>query len=178
MLKKNIQFYQYTDYAHPKADIQKMLYTALEATPSKQSTIPYQVLVLGPDETRAKGYLYQGTIVTPEDEPDIVCEHNHQVKAPWVLLFYERSTKSGKGLNVSKKIIPIEIGMFCANFTQLCLNANLNVSYTRCFVRSDDKIWEGPVKCPILALSVGKGEKNKYMVRGKRPKNDTIFSFK
>ena len=158
MLKRNIQYNRYTDYAYPKDNIKALLSDTLNVTSSKQSTIPYKVLILEPDQTDIKDFLYQSTINPPVEDPTILCDHNHQVKAPWVLLFYNRTNKNSQGLQMNKETIFIEIGMFCANLTQNCLELGLHVSYTKCFLSAKNEIWkDAPVEKPILALSIGKG---------------------
>ena len=179
MLKQNIQYHRYTDYVHPKDSIISMLNTALSFTPSKQSTIPYKVLVFGPNQTRIKDFLYQATINPPPEDSSVKCDHNHQVEAPWVLLFYERTKENSQGFKQDPETVSIEVGMFCAHLTQICLSAGLNVSYTKCFLPKQHKIWnDAPVKRPILALSIGIGEENKVIGRRQRPENKKIFLYK
>jgi hypothetical protein len=177
MIKRNVQYRHYTDYAHPKDKIKALLSDTLNVTSSKQSTIPYKVLILEPDQTDIKDFLYQSTINPPVEDPTILCDHNHQVKAPWVLLFYNRTNKNSQGLQMNKETIFIEIGMFCANLTQHCLELGLHVSYTKCFLSAKNEIWkDAPVEKPILALSIGKGIVQNYP--RKRPDDKDIFLYR
>ena len=176
MLKQNIQYNLYTDYVPPQTLIEDILNTAYDVVPSKQSTIPYVIHVLGP-KNKSKDFLYEAT----KDD----CTHNYQVKAPYVLMFYKRvnelQARGGDG-----KIKPsfyddvmIEIGMMSAIITQLCLSKGLDVSYTSCWLRNDDKIWKNaPVKRPLFSMSIGIGDSRAVRDRKPRPENKKIFLFK
>ena len=175
MLKRNIQYHRYTNYVYPKDKIVALLNQALDLTPSKQSTIPYRILVLGPNQTKTKDFLYKATIAPINDKE--ACDHNHQVEAPWVLLFYKRKNDSNHSMNPETMLI--EIGMFSSILTQLCIKEDLNVSYTKCFLSKNDKIWEdAPVKPPLFALSIGRGQPNQVCSREIRPEKKNIFLFK
>lgn len=175
MLKK-LQYNRFTDYVPPQTLIEDILNTAYDVVPSKQSTIPYVIHVLGP-KNKSKDFLYEAT----KDD----CSHNHQVKAPYVLMFYKRVDEL-QARGGDSKIKPsydynlmIEIGMMSTVITQLCLSKGLDVSYTGCWLPKDDKIWKNaPVKRPHFSMSIGIGESRAVISRKPRPENKKIFLFK
>jgi len=174
MLKK-IQYTRFTDYVPPHTLIEDILNTAYDVVPSKQSTIPYVIHVLGP-KNRSKDFLYEAT----KDD----CDHNHQVKAPYVLMFYKRvddlqARGDGKIKPSYDHNLMIEIGMMSTVITQLCLSKELDVSYTACWLPKDNKIWkDAPVKRPLFSMSIGIGESRAVISRKPRPENKKIFLFK
>ena len=175
MLKRNIQYNRYTDYIPPQTLIDEILNTAYDIVPSKQSTIPYVIHVLGP-KNKNKDFLYEAT----KDD----CYHNQQVMAPYVLLFYRRTDQlqargDGKIKPAFGETLMIEVGMMSAIITQLCLSKQLDVSYTTCWLPKENKIWkDAPVKRPILAVSIGIGDTKAVRGRNPRPENKKIFLLK
>ena len=175
MLKRNVQYNRYTDYIPPQSLIDEILSTAYDLVPSKQSSVPYCIHILGP-KSKNKDFLYEAT----KDD----CYHNQQVLAPYVLLFYKRIEDlqprgDGKIKPAWDSTMLIEIGMMSAIITQLCLSKELDVSYTACWLPKTDKIWKNaPVKRPLFSMSIGLGEAKAIFGPKPRPKNKNIFLLK
>lgn len=175
MLKRNIQYNRFTDYVPPQSLIDEILDTAYSIVSSKQSTVPYCIHIHGP-KSKNKDFFYEAT----KDD----CIHNHQVKAPYVLMFYKRldelqARNNGKIKPVVNDAMMIEIGMMSTIITQLCLSKQLDVSYTACWLPKDDKIWKNaPVKRPLFSMSIGLGVTNAVYGPRPRPKKNKIFIYK
>lgn len=161
-----LQNYQYVmEYdTEAKIDpkiISDVLKEAVLTTPSKQNMMPYNVHVIGPEDTIVRNVLKEKC----RDKED--CVNDDKVKeyrsrrsyqtsniqtAPYIFMFTQRvetepspfyknlmskgwkfEQTNPKRPSKAERTSMIEIGMFAFNISNLFLQAGLDVSYTRCF---------------------------------------------
>jgi len=150
----------------PERDlIDSLLKKTFEIVPSKQSLVPYKVIVLGPD-SRLKKEMKDASLT--------YFQPAYELDSPYILVITERKiTKVNpsvqrriwkkhpyeKILNIGTGLVEkaVEVGMFATIFTELCLEKELSIAYTECF---PDKINEQfkdefMITDPLLILSVG-----------------------
>ena len=161
--RKQINFFR--DDLYPKEElIKSLLEKTYEAVPSKQNLMPYEVLVLGPDQAEAKTKLYNlagkkyydATNIHDSESNFTKPPQNFQLLAPYVLLFTQRLALPANKTTMARLrrghryqvcdpekykkaiIIPtIEIGMFMTTLTALCMENNIDVAYTGCLPNSE-----------------------------------------
>jgi len=112
--------------------IDDLLRKTFSLTPSKQNIFPYSVHVIGPEHYDLKGELY------------LLSQHmgqtsNTQSLAPYNLLFTARLAKPN-AFNNEVAQGNIEIGMFSAILTALCIEQGLSVGYMLCY-KDDVNYW-------------------------------------
>ena len=153
--------------------IDSLLKKTFEIVPSKQSLVPYKIVVLGPDSELKK-------------QMKKICKKFYQpayeLNSPYVLVFTERKIKKvspaiqrriwrkhpyEKIMNIGSglKEKSVEVGMFATIFTELCLEKELSIGYTQCFPDEISEHFENDFleRNPILILSVGYGDQEKSM---------------
>ena len=154
-----------TDKIPEKNLIDSLLKKTFEIVPSKQSLVPYKIIVLGPDSKLKKEM---------KDASLTYFQPAYELDSPYLIVFTERKiTKVSpsvqrriwkkhpyeKIMNIGSALIEksVEVGMFATIFTELCLEKELSLGYTECF---PDKINEQfkdefMITDPFLILSVG-----------------------
>ena len=132
IFSKRKQLKKFSERAPSKELVQTILRKTFELTPSKQNMMPYNVHVLDHTHTKEKDTLYELSTFSN-------CYHNHQLKAPYVLLFQPRTVEEtehmkselfkskGGYLNVLASDVAVEIGMFVTIFTGLCLEYDIPI---------------------------------------------------
>tara|TARA_B100000029_G_C17473699_1_gene922904 strand:+ start:60 stop:638 length:579 start_codon:yes stop_codon:yes gene_type:complete len=150
----------------PEKDlIDSLLKKTFEIVPSKQSLVPYKIIVLGPD-SKLKKEMQQAskTYYQPAyelDSPYVIVFTERKITKPnpsvqrriWKKHPYDKILNIGSGLKEKS----IEVGMFATIFTELCLENELSIGYTLCF---PDKINEQfkdefMITDPFLIMSIG-----------------------
>jgi hypothetical protein len=156
--RKQIRWFK--DDVFPEKELVKsLLEKTYELVPSKQNLMPYEVLVLGPDKIDEKKELFDLSQNTEHAESGYTNSyHNKQLLAPYVLVFTQRLAfppnlhvqnlimeghkyKECDVHNYKKytNIPAIEIGMFMLTLSCLCLENNINVSYTACLPQKKER---------------------------------------
>ena len=167
--KKRKQTRQYDQENYPDIDIVKNILTeTFKITASKQNLYPYKVHVLGPNHKNIKKDLYETVSCSSGGRNNI-----NVLQAPYCLIFttrwvnnpdpiiYERIKRGHtytvcdpKLYNNTKSAACIEVGMFSKILTGLCLEKNINVSYTLCFpdYEKNKDLWKklSFIKDPVL----------------------------
>jgi hypothetical protein len=160
LLKKRKQNKNYDQQNYPSLeDVKKLIDKTFNLTASKQNLYPYKVHILGPNHQNIK-----------RDFFDIVClqsggaGNTNILSAPYCLIFTTRLVKNPdskilarikkghvysvcdpKSYNNMQAGISIEVGMFSKVLTSLCLEKNIDVSYTLCFPPYDNnkkEVWK------------------------------------
>ena len=151
IFKKRFQARYFKKDDIPKEElINSLIKKAFDLVPSKQSLIPYSVVVFGPEQTKIKEKLWEAAAWHWQRNTK-GRKHLGTVPliAPYLILFCDRTVDDyspavkrlvAKGhpysvLNLNGDIPQkcIEVGMFATLLTGLCLEKNLAVSYTLCF---------------------------------------------
>jgi len=159
LLSRRSQVWTFKKDVFPdKQLIENFIKKTYELVPSKQNLMPYEVSILGPDKIDEKRELLYLSQNTQSEESTFTNTHkNFQLLAPYVLLFTQRlafppNLRVQKVIEVGReypecdiekykriKVVPaIEIGMFMLILSGLCLENNIDVSYTAC-LPSDEK---------------------------------------
>jgi len=162
-----------TDKIPEKNLIDSLLRKTFEIVPSKQSLVPYKLIVLGPD-SKLKKEMKQAskTYFQPAYELDspyviVFTERKIEKVSPsiqrriWKKHPYDKILNTGGGLKEKS----LEVGMFATILTELCLEKELSLGYTECF---PDKINEQfkdefMITDPFLILSVGYSNQNRSL---------------
>lgn len=179
--RKHVDSYD-TEFHIDDSLVDDLLQKAWKVTPSKQNFMPYSIHVLGPSNNNYKKYIYN-LCVSKNDEmnfhPDPKNQFYNLLNCSYLLIFSPRletelnerqklNINKGadyeptyeKGLDSIKEIISLEIGLFSAAFTGLCLEHGLDTTYISC-VERDLKRWKDLpfiTRPPVFLLSVGKGQ--------------------
>lgn len=195
--KKRKQTIKYDQENYPDIDIVKNILTeTFKITASKQNLYPYKVHVLGPNHKNIKKDLY-----------DIICHASggpnniNVLYAPYCLIFttrwvnnpdpiiYERIKRGHtytvcdpKLYNHAKAATCIEVGMFSKILTGLCLEKNINVSYTLCFpdYEKNKDLWKklSFIKDPVLfSMQLGYRTGLVNYNKEKKPLIDDVISW-
>ena len=168
------KFWQTKDWRTDKIPEKKLMDSLLKKTfkivPSKQSLVPYKIVVLGPDSELKR-------------QMKKVCKKYFQpayeLNSPYVLVFTEREIKKVSP-SVQRKIWrkhpyrirkigecikekSVEVGMFATIFTELCLENELSIGYTLCFPNKINENFKDEIMItdPLLILSVGYSNQKK-----------------
>ena len=153
LLKKRKQTKNYDRQKYPSLeDVKKIIAKTIDLTASKQNLYPYKVHILGPNQQNIKNDFF-----------DIVCTgsggagNTNVSSAPYCLIFTTRLITNPNSSVLSRILkghrypvcnpeeynrntsaISIEVGMFSKVLTSLCLEKNIDVSYTLCFPHYED----------------------------------------
>lgn len=172
----------------PIETVNLLLQQAWEVTPSKQNFMPYNVFVLGPDQQRLKEITHRNCSINEKDMNEnnplpytaptnpgfqniltcnyllIFCKRLEDQPNAWQKLQNKRGVYqeplSEKGLDEIEDVISLEIGLFVDALSILCLEKDIDVSYTLCFARNL-KYWsdfEFIKRKPMLLMTIGKGK--------------------
>ena len=158
LLNKRKQINIFRDDIYPEKElIENLLEKTHKLVPSKQNLMPYQVLVLGPDQAEAKTKLYElASNIHDFDSNFTNTPYNLQLLAPYVLLFTQRLALPANQITMEKlkrghrykvcdpdnykksgNIPTIEIGMFMSTLTALCMENNIDVAFTGCLPNTE-----------------------------------------
>ena len=173
----------YSSKVPSKGLLEKALYKAWKTTPSKNSAMPYQVLVWNKQEHKdaiynlsVRNHKEQPHHTNPKPNPYFL----HIKTAPYLISIHQRVAtpnnyykklidKEGlyfdwadeKSMNKITDSTSLEVGIFIANFTLYLLEEGLDISYNGCYKR-DVKEWQEaglPVKTkPLTMMSIGYAE--------------------
>jgi hypothetical protein len=185
--RKNVKEYD-SNAIITKDQIDSLLYRTWKITPSKNNFMPYTIHVLGPEQQEFKNDLYRICLSNEGRADGVNAESRYTKSLPqysniincsYALIFAMRfedqpneyqkdALQRGKCFeamdptNPSRLIstVRIEIGMFADAFSALCLENNIDVSFTLCFQR-ELKYWQSLpfVKTePLLIMTAGKGK--------------------
>jgi len=185
---RQIRYFQ-TDNHPDERMIQSFITETYNSVPSKQCLMPYAIHVFGPKHVNEKEELFKATQSRDVDVNPLI---NYQIFASYVLLFtsrwcntpndwvkilidhgHEFLTCDPEKYQDDRKGPSIEIGMFCSQLTNLCLNANLDVAYTACLPKRVLDIDEDV----YLAMSIGYADNDRYKNNPKqyKPKIDEVI---
>lgn len=176
-----------TDSDISQSTVDNLLQQAWELTPSKQNFMPYNIYVLGPQQQHLKEIAYNNCCANETDQnkknsnlktnklnPGFRCI----LSSDYLLIFTKRledqpnawqqkqhdrgvylEPLSEKGLDEIDDVIALETGLFANCLSGLCLEQDLDVSYTLCFKRNLDYWKEFPFikRKPMLLMTIGKG---------------------
>lgn len=188
--RRQIRFFDKENY--PDVNLVKQLINiTYELVPSKQNLMPYKVHVIGPYNTEVNKELYRLACINELGEHNYRQRFEEEISgntqllyAPYNLLFEKRLPEANtfvrerlkeghpynnldpKSHHLETNDTKIEIGMFCSILTGLCMEKNIDVSYTACLPsikrnRVTDEITNPFVNLPFinenifLALSLG-----------------------
>ena len=181
ILKNRRHVIEFEDEIPDKELVNSLLQRTWKVTPSKNNFMAYTVHVFTSKST--KNLIYN-MCNTNEEKLNANNTTEGQYKciltAPYVLLFTQRLEDKpnkqqqkliDKGvfyeavdpneLNNMYDTCCIEVGMFAKTLTGLCLENNLDVSYTKCFSQNY-KNWIETLpfvnRNPIMIMSIGKGK--------------------
>jgi hypothetical protein len=168
--------------------IDSLLQRTWKVTPSKNQFMPYIVHVLGPKHQDYKNSVYLKCLSNENNScPNVVPEFYHSelpiyaniLSCSYLLIFtmrledklnnyQKRKVSQGfyfdqlseSGLKDIEPSISIEVGMFADTFSGLCIENNLDVSYTLCFNKKMENWKDLPfvARKPIFLMTVGKGK--------------------
>lgn len=174
----------------PESLIDSILQRTWKITPSKNNFMPYKVHVIGPKHQELKDEVYLKCLKNEEKSDTIpnvesVRYSNSKpnfwniISCSYLLIFTQRVEdkpnpyqehliKNGFNyeqveLDASKSYTNavLEIGMFANNFSALCLEHDLDVSYTLCIRKElsswKDKRFKFLKQNPIFVMTIGKG---------------------
>lgn len=198
---KRKQVRKFSDEIPDRNLINKLIKKTFDTVPSKQNLMPYTVHVLGPEHVEAKDKFYK-----------ITCHEgttsNTNVLAPYVLFFTSRlvfptealfrrqnatSIPLGKGhpmcdINRYKNTTQlretnIEIGMFSAILSGLCIEQGLDVAYLLCMDENqlndhdDFKYLHNEVILFSMQIGVAPRSAKKNYYREDKPDYDEVVSW-
>ena len=183
----------------------ELIHKTYELVASKQNLMPYKIHVLGPDCKKYKEELYKLT-TKAVDEKYFRTTANVQVFAPWVLIFTARLAEPNEFVykciheegHSYQPCFPetylnsgpirttcIEIGMFAKIFTGLCLEQDIDISYTKCFRswpnnKVKDPEWAGLPFVndpPLFVMVAGYRQEHVHIPGETKPDFDEVVCF-
>jgi|TARA_B100001778_G_scaffold234880_1_gene195759 hypothetical protein len=136
--------------------IKSLLEKTFELVPSKQSLVPYNVWVLGPEHLETKQKLHNlASWHWQKNKEGRVHNGTIQLLAPYLIIFTDRQVNDPSPaivrniqrghpypiLELGNEQVnkALEVGMFSKILTGLCLEKDLAVSYTLCFPTNKEK---------------------------------------
>ncbi len=190
MIDNVLKHYKYVKTYHqswdvPQSVIDDLLQRTWKVTPSKNNFMPYKLHVLGPQHQDLKDKVYEKALKHQDDQdhltspsPKMPRFHNI-VSCHYLLIFtqrvedqpnahqqelialgrnYTQTDPSKLGEHYSNALL--EIGMFCNTFAALCIESQLDVSYTLCLPKTiehwQDEGFEFLEQKPVFIMTVGK----------------------
>lgn len=200
----------------PRSLINELLRRAWKVTPSKNNFMPYKINILGPEHQAEKDHLYHKSLDSEiyanshnpiENSQDQLSNPAYACIAScaYLLIFTDRwedkpnpfqieAWNSGvfhapmtlEGVRSIGETVSLEVGMFATTFAGLCVDNDIDVSYTLNFRRNLD-VWEDTWfinSKPMLFMSLGKAKvyredlKSKGLYKGDlRPNFDRIVEW-
>ena len=182
ILKNRKHVLEFTDEVPSKELIDSLLQRTWKVTPSKNNFMAYTIHVVT-DKDKRKA-IYNMCISNEKQLNDDNTLLNENLlcilTAPYVLIFVNRfeDKPNQRQQELIKQGVyyeavdpdkfetlfstnSIEVGMFAKTLTGLCLENNLDISYTKCF-SIDKRDWKETVPyvntAPLLIMSIGKGK--------------------
>lgn len=197
--RKNVKEFD-TTAVIPQELIEQLLRRAWKVTPSKNNFMPYTIHVLGPDQQEYKNCLYniclgnegkadgvdtavryQQSNSRPQYSNILTCSYalifamRHEYEPnPYQLdaisrgYFFEAMDYDHP--NRLHSVASLEAGLFADAFSAMCLENNIDVSYTLCFKHKMTEWQTLPFvkEEPVLILTVGKGKIYSYDIAVKK----------
>mgnify|MGYP001185140337 FL=1 len=181
ILKNRRHVIEFEDEIPDKELVNSLLQRTWKVTPSKNNFMAYTVHVVTDNSTKK---LIYNMCTSNEEQVNANSttqgEYQYILTAPYVLIFTQRLEDKpnkqqqrliDKGvyyeavdpneLATMYDVSCIEVGMFAKTLTGLCLENNLDVSYTKCFSQNY-KNWIETLpfvnRNPIMIMSIGKGK--------------------
>ena len=201
ILKYRRHVNEFEDEIPDKELINSLLQKTWKVTPSKNNFMAYTVHVVTDNSTKKLIYnMCTANEKQVNENSTTEGEYKCILTAPYVLLFTQRLEDKpnkrqqeliNKGIhyeavnpNELKNIYPtnsIEVGLFANTLTGLCLEHNLDVSYTKCF-SANYKDWIKTLpfvnRDPIMIMSIGKGKIYREIKEGDlRPDFERIINW-
>ena len=197
LLSRRKQVEHFKDDVFPEKELVKsLLEKTYKLVPSKQNLMPYEVLVLGPDKIDEKKELFDLSKNTEPAESDFTNSyHNKQLLAPYVLVFTQRLAfppnlyvqnliKKGRKYEECdvhnyknyKNIPAIEIGMFMLALSCLCVENNIDVSYTACLPFKKER-FSFIDEDMYIVMSLGYKKWNRPRKHENKPNFDEVISW-
>lgn len=170
--------------------IDSLLKQVWKVTPSKNQFMPYTVHVLGPEHQAYKELVYKNCLSNENKNDNIAdCETTRYQKnlplyanirnCSHLLIFtlrledkpnvaQQRAIAKGQRHEATNELLldtlsstaSVEVGMFSDALSILCLENNIDVSYTLCFHKNLD-YWKNlpfVTRKPLLLMTLGKGK--------------------
>lgn len=174
----------------PRSLIDELLQRAWKVTPSKNNFMPYKINVLGPQHQAEKDHLYQKSLNSEvyanshnpiKDAPDQLSNPAYACIAScaYLLVFTDRyedqpnpfqqkawndgvfhAPMTEEGVRSIGETVALEVGLFATALAGLCVENDIDVSYTLNFRRNLD-VWEDTWfinRRPMLFMSLGKAK--------------------
>ena len=169
----------------PQSIIDELLQLTWKVTPSKNNFMPYKLHVLGLQHQHLKDKVYEKALKHQDDQdhltaPSLKMPRFHNiVSCHYLLIFTQRAedqpnvhqrelialgrnytqTDPNKlGENYGNALL--EIGMFCNTFAALCIESQLDISYTLCFPKKLDRWHDAGFEFldqePVFIMTAGK----------------------
>lgn len=212
--RKNVKEFDSTAVI-PDELIEQLLRRAWKVTPSKNNFMPYTIHVLGPTHQEYKNHLYNICLSNEgrSDGVDVATRYKNSLPqysniltCSYALIFtmrheYEPNPYQKDAISRGKRfeatdyehpnrlhgVASLEVGLFSDAFSALCLENNIDISYTLCF-QHNLSYWKNLpfiVEEPILILTAGKGKIYSYDIaiekgvaeRNRRPEFERIVNF-
>jgi len=184
---KNYKYVKTYDrsYDVPQSVIDDLLQRSWKVTPSKNNFMPYKLHVLGLQHQDLKDKVYEKAL-QHQDGQDHLKRPSHKmprfhniVSCHYLLIFtqrvedqpnvhqqelialgrnYTQTDPNKLGEHYGNALL--EIGMFCNTFAALCLESQLDISYTLCFPKKLEKWHDDGFKFldqePVFIMTAGK----------------------
>ena len=196
----------------PQSIIDDLLQRTWKVTPSKNNFMPYKLHVLGPQHQDLKDKVYEKALKHQDDQdhlasPSLKMPRFHNIVSCHYLLIFTQRAEDQPNVHQQELIALgrnytqtdpeklgehygnalLEIGMFCNTFAGLCLESQLDISYTLCFPKQLDQ-WQDDGfefldQVPIFIMTAGKAqtylrdEYTKKELLDLRPNYDRIVNF-
>ena len=199
----------------PESLIDSLLQKTWAVTPSKNNFMPYTVHVLGPKHQMYKELVYMLAVSNENhmnsfnsirDIDNTNPNYINILSCSYLLiftmrletqpnLFQQKQIQNGiyyeatdpRKLNDMSDTASLEVGLFANTFSGMCLENNIDTSYTLCFKRELEYWRELPFvkRMPLLIVTVGKAKTYRQDIAKKegwaqydlRPNYERIVSF-
>lgn len=211
---KNYKYVKTYDrsYDVPQSVIDDLLQRSWKVTPSKNNFMPYKLHVLGLQHQDLKDKVYEKALQHQDGQdhlkrPSHKMPRFHNISSCHYLLIFTQRAEDQPNVHQQELIALgrnytqtdpnklgehygnalLEIGMFCNTFAALCLESQLDISYTLCFPKKLEKWHDDGFKFldqePVFIMTAGKALeylRDEYTALEKldlRPNYDRIVNF-
>ena len=199
----------------PESLIYDLLQKTWKVTPSKNNFMPYTIHVVGPKDQKYKDLVYRNAASNEGNNDGLsnpleiryssnLPNYANILNCSYLLIFTMRledkpnphqkilidrghkyEAVDENKLNDMYSTASFEAGLFCDAFSGMCLENDIDVSYTGCFHRKIDQWADIPFvkRKPIILMTVGKAKvyfddiKNDIQKQDVRPDFDRIVNF-